>query len=76
MTKQSCKTCKHLDVPLTATGRRVVGKYNTYPCKAPAPELPAMPECVSTHYTWQKVPQRRRMSGGEGAYCPSWEQRA
>jgi hypothetical protein len=63
----TCKTCKHLDVPLDSLGRRVV-RQRTYRCLVPWPSPPHVADCFS-----YSNPTRRYMAGDDGANCPAHE---
>lgn len=78
----SCKTCKHLDVPRDSLGRIVVRKGKVYECVVDVPE-PILPDCItkafghswpSLGYSWP--PKRRYMGGDDGIDCPSWIMRS
>lgn len=64
---QSCGSCKWLRVPANSLGRRVVRRGFDYPCVAPRPELPPMPESIIVHHT------RILMTRNEGTTCPTYE---
>ena len=69
---QCCKTCKHLEVAPTPSGRRVVRRDGAYKCVVPSPEFPALPDSITKAYSFGSLP-RRWMSGHEGTSCPLWE---
>lgn len=69
-----CRTCQHLDVKPDAAGRIVVRKLNVYDCKAPLPDMPALPTSVlGAGFRWP--PSRRWMSGDDGTDCRAWQKR-
>ena len=75
--KACCKNCEYLEVLPDAAGRRVVWKDRTYPCLAPLPPNPVVPDCISEHYAYKaiSVSPRRRMEGSEGTLCPIFKAR-
>lgn len=75
MKTRSCRTCVHLDVPLSATGRRVPRINNAYRCLADIPPAPAFPMSVTKNfgYRWFSEFSKRHMEPSEGTVCPTWE---
>lgn len=69
---QSCKTCKFLYVPPNKAGKRVVYDRG-YHCAAPAPDAPAMPECITSAYEYRWPTSRRSRWPDDGKRCPTWE---
>lgn len=70
----TCKTCRHLEVPLDAAGRRRVRSDYGYACLAVVPIPKNLPDSVRTiHglFTWP--PPKKFMQGSEGENCPAWE---
>lgn len=74
MSKQSCKTCKFLNVRPDALGRIVVRAANTYQCTAPLP-MPPLPESVTKAWGFEWPPRKRNVTGKDGQQCPTWEKR-
>ena len=75
---QSCKTCKHLVVPLTAAGRRVVYRDVAYKCGFPMPALPAMPSCWTLGHSHGSIKGgfehvNRTTWAANGADCETYE---
>ncbi len=73
MTKQSCRTCAHLEVPLDKAGRRIPRAGRNYLCRAPMPDLKAiLPEGC-----WLRVARLPFTSTGmfldEGTTCPTYQ---
>ena len=73
MSKQSCKTCRHLYVLVDIRGRIIVRDDRTYSCEVVVP-MPPLPDCVTQA---QDIIRYRRvfMRGIEGVTCPTWEER-
>lgn len=79
MAQQSCRTCRHLDVPPRKDGKRIARVDIAYRCLAPIPR-PAWPDSVTKAYgfNWPDDPNAR-FSGrvyvqpDQGAECPTWE---
>ena len=75
-TGKSCKTCRYLDVPLNAAGRRVVRKDSPYDCIAPFPKEPVAPDSITSWGVWKDAfnqgHKTRWMFGSEGENCPVW----
>lgn len=69
MTSQSCRTCRHMVVPLTATGKRRVYKGVAYVCNVPIPELP-LPDSVTRAYDFSI--RKCRVFPEWGGTCPLW----
>ncbi len=70
----TCKTCKWMDVPLTANGRRVVRKDSCFPCTVPIGDPPPLPSSVTRSFqnvSWP--PHRSWVSGESGEGCPLHE---
>jgi hypothetical protein len=75
----TCKTCLHWDARLDKRGRRIV-RDNHYRCKAPLPDLPALPACIRVvdgrsfgcggELVWP--PHRASTPGDHGEGCPFW----
>ncbi len=72
---QCCKTCRFLDVPLDKAGRRVVRIHDAFPCTAPLPEMPALPDSITKVYGYKPAGEGRKcwMHGDMGTTCPVWE---
>jgi hypothetical protein len=71
MTKQSCKTCRFLVVPLNQAQKRVVRSQNSYQCGCTTFELKA-PDSITQSVGWS-VPRPSWMQGSEGTTCPTYE---
>lgn len=69
MTAPSCRTCRHMVVPLTATGKRRVSKNGAYVCDVPIPDLP-LPDSVTRGYGFGISKSRVIPEWGET--CPLW----
>lgn len=69
MTSQSCRTCRHMDVPLTASGQRRVYKDGAYVCNVPIPELP-LPDSVTRAYGFRI--SKSHVIPEWGGTCPLW----
>jgi hypothetical protein len=70
MTTQACRTCKHMDVPLTASGLRRIRKDGAYRCSVAIPKLP-LPDCVTKAYGFSIYKGHVLPEWGEN--CPLWE---
>jgi hypothetical protein len=75
-----CGTCKHWPASVATNGRRIYSGDPHLACKAPLPELPALPACVPIKgigdgwgigMIWP--PTRRHMSAKAGTACTFWE---
>lgn len=74
--QRCCKTCRHLRVAPNAAGRIVVRKDKAYPCDAPIPPMPVLPDSVTSVYGFRwPYSGPRYMRGNDGATCPTWEAR-
>jgi hypothetical protein len=77
MAKQSCGTCKWLEVKPDRDGKRRVRKSDVYRCVAPIPACPLLPQSVNWNgyngFKWP--PETGWMSPERGHSCPTYEQR-
>jgi hypothetical protein len=68
--KDTCRTCRFLDVPARKDGKRVAIKGSAYRCKAPIPDLSAfLPTSVTRSYGWQQ-PKGKCNAFPEWIGCP------
>lgn len=72
---QCCKTCAWLAVTLDKRNRRIVLDSRTYPCTAPIPEMPLLPDSITNSFTYKPVTERMRnhVAGSGGVTCPVWK---
>lgn len=70
----SCRTCKHLSVPLNKAGKKVIRKNDTYQCIVTIPAI-LLPDSITKSYGFQDPAKasRRFMSPDEGTRCPFHE---
>lgn len=70
---KSCRTCRHLVVPLNRAGKRVPRRNDAYKCQAPIADLPPLPDSVTLRVTW---PPRNRMwmVPEDGENCPTYQE--
>jgi hypothetical protein len=69
-----CSTCRWLDVPPDAKGRRVVRQGNAYTCTWPAPTAVPWADSVTQARDFTLQPYRRtRWPCTAGTTCPTWE---
>lgn len=66
-----CKTCVHLNVPLSPSGRRIVYKDGAYRCTVPVPTQ-TLPDCMTMSRDYSREPHRMSMTGDMGKTCPFW----
>lgn len=69
MTAKSCRTCRHMVVPPTATIKRRVRKDGVYVCDVEIPDLP-LPDSVVRAYGF-RISKSRVLPEWGGA-CPLW----
>ena len=71
MKNQSCRTCRFLEVKPGA--RRY--EFYAYPCLAPIPEMPKMPESVGRGVimNWPKQEDHRYTCPNYGQDCQAYE---
>lgn len=67
-----CGTCQWLGVISDKAGKRVVRDHFTYPCEFPLPEMPALPDSITTAYGYVVLTNRakRDMAPNDGQHCP------
>ncbi len=66
-----CKTCVHLNVPLSPSGRRIVYSDKAYRCTVEV--LPqTLPDCMTVVRGYRPEPHRMSMTGDMGTTCPFW----
>lgn len=65
----TCRTCKFLEVPLSADGVRRPRKTNAYRCTVVV-EQPLMPMSMTRSYDFRWPPSRSYMTPNDGAGCP------
>ena len=74
--EKRCGTCRFIHAVSDKDGkRRVLGRSHTYPCTAPIPAMPAMPDSITGYFGF-KVPtdsMRRNVSSHGGTTCPTWQ---
>lgn len=70
MTANSCRTCLHMVVPLTATGKRRVLKNGSYACDVKIPDLP-LPDSVVRAHGFRI--SKSYVLPEWGGNCPLWE---
>lgn len=77
MSKQSCRSCKHLVVPPRSDGKRIPTKHKAYICAAPVPTLEdsLFPDAITRYHAFSWPPHRTRMEVDDGANCPAYEAR-
>lgn len=69
----TCRTCKHLRIPLDNSGRRHPRKNVTYFCGFAVPLPTNLPASVTRYYSFHWPPAKKNMGPDEGEGCPSYE---
>lgn len=71
MTAQSCRTCKFLD----RGGEKGVRSWQAYPCLAPIPPMPKIPDAAN-QIKWPSGEHRYFTCPDYGTQCPAYKKRS
>jgi hypothetical protein len=73
--KQSCRSCKFLDVMPDKSGKRVPRAVNAYSCLAAAQPVADMhfPDSITRAYGFRWPPSKTHMQPDQGVDCPAYE---
>lgn len=75
----TCRTCKFLEVPPNAAGKKVPRKGNVYRCLSPVPRTAwLMPTSVTKTYSYREPDEKSKtmMEPDDGDGCPLYEPRS
>jgi hypothetical protein len=64
--------CTHLEIEPDKAGRLIMRADQAYRCKAPAPEMPVLPACITQAYGFKWPPPRGYVFKETCAECPCW----